>query len=162
MAANDFNLGKQSAPPPTENPISVAWFPAVAIRPFYDEYRVPAELPAAQVREHLKGAVARCMAALADTRAAALLAGHAALTDLPGDDIDGEHVYAILWRRAVYCEAKAEILKETQLVSLGAAKTQADGRTVIPAEETEHKYREFAAEALAQIATGHRIDVELL
>jgi hypothetical protein len=163
MADHDYNLGKQSAPPPAESPITLTWFPSVAIRPFYDEYRVPAELPAAHVREHLRGAAIRCCAALSDFRASAELDGYTSLAACPSPWplVDGQHPYLVLWRRAVYCEAKAEILKETQLISLSSAKAGAPD-TNRSAEETEHKYREFAQDALALIARATRTNVALL
>ena len=135
-----------------------SFWPKIATGKFYDEYRIPAELPAATVKGHLQQAVIRVRKALAEYRAAQELAGHEKLSDVPQDEIDKTGEKLLLFERAVYCEAKAEILRETVTVD---RKKDAENAAK-SAEETEEKYREFAADAMRTLVDEDRISIELL
>lgn len=153
-----YSLDKQSAPPPEENAIVLPWFPDILTAPFYAAYRVPAELPAALIREQLKGAALRCMAALGDYRVNATAAGAASMAEVAADQVDGEHAHEILFRRAVYCEAMAEILQHTEL--LMRRKDAVDQAKTAPT--TADTYRAQAQDAITQIATTNRATVALI
>lgn len=153
-----YELNKQSAPPPEEDPIVLPWFPDINIRPFYDAYRVPAELTAELIREQLKGAAVRCMAGLADYRLVAIAHGAESMAEVEADQVDGEHAHEILFRRAVYCEAMAEILQHTEL--LMRRKDATDQAKTAP--QTADTYRAQAQEALSQIANSNRASVALI
>lgn len=154
-----YELGRQSVPPPTEVPLDCgAFWPAVLVLPFYGSYRIPAEIPAAQIREHLLLAAGRVMDSLEAFETSALADGYATLADVPAREIDGQSHKVRLFMRAVYCEAKAEILKETQSVD----RTAKAENVAKSAEETEDKYREFAAAAIRQLASYNRLEVDLL
>jgi hypothetical protein len=154
-----YSLGLQSAPPPEENPVSCGSFwPAIPVTPLYDQYRIPAEIPADMVRSQLVLAALRCLDSLSEYAIAEQEAGYASLADIPAAEVDGQHALCLLWARACYCEAKAELLKATQT----ADQRKAAANQAKAGEETEDKYREFAAAALRQIAGFARIEAELI
>lgn len=137
-----------------------SFFPPVSRARFITEYRPPAELPLDTVTAHLRQAViyvGRQLDEWRNTQTAATLA------DVPAETVaevrDGETVECseliALFDRAVYCEAKAEILKETQTADRRAA-AENSAKT---GNETEEKYREFAADAISLIVGGDRVYV---
>ncbi|MEI8244362.1 MAG: head completion/stabilization protein [Lentisphaerota bacterium] len=134
------------------------FWPTISTGTFYDEYRIPAELPAATVKGHLQQAVIRVRKALAEYRAAQELAGYEKLEDVPQDEIDETGEKLLLFQRAVYCEAKAEILRET--VTVDRRKDAENAAKSAP--ETEEKYREFAQDAMRLLVDEDRISIELL
>lgn len=128
------------------------FYPPVGSRKFFELYRPPSELPPETVLAHLRQAVIAVGRQLDDWRANQTAA---TLADVPCETVDNVSELVILWERAVYCEAKAEILRETltadrRATAENAAKT---------GSETEEKYREFAADAIAQIRGEARIYV---
>jgi len=135
-----------------------SFWPVISSAKFYEVYRIPAELPESTVMDYLRQAIVRVIEALAEWKIEQTAAGYAALAAVPQDQIDGFGKLVLLWERAVYCEAKAELLKETETVERkdkaeNAAKT---------GPETEAKYREWAADALRSITGMKRISIELL
>lgn len=137
---------------------SGAFWPTVATGGFYEQYRIPPELPETMIVEQLKLAIGRVNASLKDYAAGRQADGYSVLADVPGDVIDGEPIKVSQYRRAVYCEAKAEVLKETMTVD---RKPQAENAAKT-SEETEDKFREFAAAAIRAICDYTRVEVALL
>ena len=131
------------------------FFPAVGLRKFYMQYRPPSELPEETVHEHLKMAliyVCRELLFWQQEQTAATLA------EVEAEKVNGESELVALFERAVYCEAKANILKET----LTADRRIAAENNAKTSEETEDKYREFAADAIALIAGQDRVYIGMI
>ena len=135
-----------------------AFFPKVGTDQFYREYRIPAELPSITTEGHLVQAIIRVKKALSGYRIAKIAAGHATLADVPQETVDELGEKSLLFLRAVYCEAKAEILRETITVD----RTKDAENAAKSAPETEEKYREFAQDAMRLLVDEDRISVELL
>lgn len=131
------------------------FWPDVTTGEFRDLYRIPAELPQNTVVDHLRLAAVRVRAAL---KSWASLQEAATLVEVDQEEIDGTGELVMLWRRAVYCDAKAEILRETVTVDRRAEAENA----AKSAPETEEKYREFSQDAIRQIVGMQRVTIELL
>ena len=126
------------------------FYPEIGLRKFYRQYRPPSELPAETVLEHLKTAmiyVCRELLFWQREQTAPTLAG------VNAEKVSGESELVILFERAVYCEAKANILKET----LTADRRSAAENNAKTSDETEDKYREFAADAISMIVGQDRV-----
>lgn len=128
------------------------FFPPVGSRKFFEQYRPPAELPAETVLAHLRQAVIAVGRELDAWRSAQTAA---TLERVPAETVDGVSELVTLWERAVYCEAKAEILHET----LTADRRKAAENAAKTSDETEEKYREFAADAVSLIVGESRVYV---
>lgn len=128
------------------------FFPPIESAPFFRQYRPPAELPAETVIAHLEMAVIQVGRQLDRWR---LEQTAATLAEVPAETVNGRSELLALWERAVYCEAKAEVLKET----LTADRRKAAENNAKTGEETEEKYREFSADAIALIVGDDRVHV---
>ena len=64
----------------------------------------------------------------------------------------------MLWQRAVYCEAKAEILRETVTVD---RRPEAENAAK-SGNDTEEKFREFAQDAIRAIVGIGRVSIDLI
>ncbi len=144
---------------PEERTITAGDFwPSLESKDFYDGYNIPAELTASTVIDHLRQAIIRVRRAMDDWKAEQEVLGYTALSEVPQETIDEEGELSLLWARAVFCDAKAEILKETETINRrevaeNAAKTS---------EETEEKFREFSQDAIRAIVGMDRISIELI
>ncbi|MDD5699033.1 MAG: head completion/stabilization protein [Victivallaceae bacterium] len=139
-----MDWGSDTGQPENQTIDAGAFWPAIETDPFYNRYRIPNELPIATVIDHLRLAVVSVRRAL---RVWQLEQGVPTLAEVTQEQIDGKGELALLWERAVYCEAKANLLQETKTVD---RREQAENAAKT-AEETEDKYREFAADAIAAI-----------
>lgn len=150
--------GTPGAPQAPEVLINNAFFPDVDSGDFVALYRIPSEISAAIIKHHLILAMGRVNSALNEYRTEQQALGLLALIDVPAEAIGGVHPLAALYLRAVCCEAKAELLKETETVDRRAVAENAAKTS----EETEDKLREFAQSAIRSICGLNRIGVELL
>ena len=131
------------------------FWPKIESGKFFDQYRPPSELPVDTVLDQLRQAAARVRHDLQYWRD---LQTDPTLADVEQDTIDGMPEKVMLFERAVYCEAKAELLKETQ-----TADRRPDAENVAKTgAETEDKYREFAADAVSLIVGDDRIHVGVI
>ena len=137
---------------------NVPFFPDIDTGEFNALYRVPAEIDALIIEHQLLQAMSRTNRSLATWRATQEAAGHATLAAVPCDTLGAEPELVRLYKRAVYCEAKAELLKETETVDRRPVAENA----AKAGEESEDKYREFAAGAIRAIAGLNRVGVALL
>ena len=131
------------------------FYPSISAEKFKSLYRIPAELPGAVVTEQLRLAglaVIRELRNWRETRSEETLAA------IEQETADGVGELVLAFERAVYCEAKAELLRETVTVD---RRSQAENAAK-SGEETENKYREFAADAIAAIIGARRVAVELI
>ena len=149
----------ETAAAPTSREIDCGSFwPKIVTGDFYEEYRIPGELPVATVEGHIKQAIIRVKDALNEWKLAQVSAGYAKLENVPQEQVDGGGEKLLLFNRAVFCEAKAEILRET--VTVDRRKDAENAAKSAP--DTEEKYREFAADALRALVGEDRISIELL
>ena len=131
------------------------FWPKISSRIFFEQYRPPSELPVETVLEQLRQAAVRIRLEL---KAWAARQTAASLAEVEQDTIDGEGEKILLFRRAVYCEAKAELLKET----LTADRRPDAENAAKTGGETEEKYREYAADCISLIVGGHRVYVGVI
>lgn len=134
------------------------FFPNVSTAPFVEEYRIPSDIPAETIKSHIVSAMFAINFQLREFKTEQIELGNNTLTAVPADHIGGVNEKVHLYKRAVFCEAKSEILKETQTVS----RTKDAENLAKSAEETEDKYREWAADAVRQLIGQSRVTVEVL
>lgn len=137
---------------------SEAFFPDIDTDPIYKLYRLPGELPEELIDDCLIRAIAEVNTRLQSWKEAKELDGHAALADVPAPVVNGESVNLKQYPRAVYCLAKAEILKETITVD----RKEVAENTAKTSEETEDKYREFAGKAIRYIMGKRSVGVHVI
>lgn len=153
------NLWGSSATTPANRDIDAgAFWPKVPTARFYECYRIPSELPESTVTDYLQQGIIRIRQALSAWKDKQIAAGIAAMAAVPQEAVDGTGELELLFLRAVYCEAKAELLRETATVD----RTPKADNAAKTAPETEEKYREFAADALRTITGMDRISIELI
>lgn len=102
-------IANPAAPPPAEVADVIAgdgWYPAVSIAAFRDAMRIPAAVTAPRVREALIGAMLVVTRALRRWRDASTAAS---LEDVGSQAVGGEPAAVVLWRRAVYATAAADL-----------------------------------------------------
>lgn len=131
------------------------FYPDIEMAQFQTLYRIPAEYTPDLVEHQLALAITRVNDSLAFWQIDQVESGYATLADVPAQQINGESAKVQQYRRAVFCECKAEILKEFETaerkpVAENLAKT---------GEETEDKYRTFANHAIRQMCSLRRIGV---
>lgn len=131
------------------------FWPAVSGEKFRTLYRLPAELPAAVIVEQLMLAAVNARNSLQKWRRSRT---EISLADVPQEKVGERGELALLWERAVYCLAKAELLRETLTVD---RRKEAENAAK-SGEETEAKYREFAADAISMICGVDAITCETI
>ncbi len=131
------------------------FYPALDLARFYALYRPPAELPRELVIHQLEQAIIRVRRELLIWRKQQTAA---TLADVEQDTVNGKGEKVLLWERAVFCETKAEILRET----LTMDRRSAAENNAKSGDETEEKYREFSADCIALLMGETRIDVDTL
>ncbi len=154
-------MGNWDTSTPSAEPKSFdcgTFYPAIERLDFYKVYRIPAELPVETVDDYLLQAIIRVRRALADWMAEQVALEYNSMDDVPQEQVDGKNELTLLWIRAVFCEAKAEILKETETVD----RREAAENAAKSGEQTEDKYREFAQDAIRTIVGMGRVSIELI
>lgn len=132
------------------------WYPDLSVGEFQRLYRLPAEYAEALVADHLALARLWVIRQLGDWRAAREQAGYSTLAAVPVAGLDGEAER--LWKRAVYCHAKALLLGQFLTVD-----RRPDARNSDKEEpETADRFYAWANDAVADILGRGRITVELL
>lgn len=120
------------------------FWPKIPTQEFYTAYRPPSELPDTVVKMQLINAgikVTRALRSWQESQTAAKL------EELQQPVINGSGELIHLFKRAVYCECKAELLRET----ITAAQRKEAENTAKSGNETEEKYREMSADAISLI-----------
>ena len=131
------------------------FWPALDLGKFQSEYRIPAEFAKAMVEEHIRLAMLRTNSQLKIWKAEQRAAGHNSLADVPGEMLGDTSEYQILYRRAVFCHAKALLMKQFATVNRRAGANN-DAKE---SDETEDKFMEFARDAIADFTGQSRIGV---
>ncbi|ELU12284.1 hypothetical protein CAPTEDRAFT_117503 [Capitella teleta] len=149
--------GKHPAPPEGTIQNQPFW-PEMDLREFSVNFRVPNDLTVDTTREHLIQAMTDINLRLSEFKKENLAAGYDHLMEIPADEIAGESILMILYRRAVSCRAKASICRDYPTIDRREpAENQAKS-----APETEAVYLRFADEAIRQMLNETDITVELL
>lgn len=135
------------------------FWPDIDVNHFRDARRIGGTLiPDARVVDALAAAVLIVAADLDDWSIARQAEGHDALEDVPGASVGGESGLIVLWRRAVYAYAAAD-LRETH----GAISATATGQS--RADEMDmsaEDHRRNGLHAIRAIRGTRRTAVELI
>ncbi|EPR43131.1 head completion protein [Desulfovibrio sp. X2] len=132
------------------------WYPDLAVAEFQSVYRLPAEFAEALVIDHLTLAMMWAARQLASWRAEREAEGMAALADIPYAGLSGGAV--LVWKRAVYCHAKALLLGQFATMD----RREAARNEAKEAPETADRYLAWAHDAIADLLGNGRIAVELV
>ena len=147
---------ESTRPHDAQPPIELeSFYGSLSVDKFRQLYRLPAELPGEVIREQLLLGALRICRELATWRKRR---SEARLADVEQLTVDGKGELEVFFERACFCEAKAEILRETVTIDRRA---QAENAAK-SGPETEAWYRAMAADAVAYIVKVPRIDVEII
>jgi len=132
------------------------WYPDIAVGEFQLMYRLPAEYAESLVEDHLGLARLWAVRQLQEWRAAQEMAGYLSLAEVPVAGLAGEATR--LFKRAVYCQAKALLLGQFATVERReAAKNDAK-----ESPETADRFYAWAQDAIADLCGRGRIVAELI
>lgn len=135
------------------------FWPDIDINHFRDSQRIGGTLITdVRVSSALLGAVIAVDTDLAAWRAAQEEAGHAQLADVPGPQIGTEKRAVLLWRRAVYSHATADLVETHGDVS-ATGKGQSEAGAL---DLTADDHRRNATHAIRDILGKTRTAVELI
>lgn len=155
--------GFVAAPPAAAVPVADAiagdgWWPALSIAAFRDVIRVGTMVSDARAREALLGAAITIGDALADWRAGHEAAGIVALGDVPARAIGDESRATVLWRRAVYATAAADLAEtHNDISATDQGRKSTDARATSAAD-----HRRSATAAIRDLLGQTRARVALL
>lgn len=134
------------------------WYPALSISGARDSMILPSVVTDRRIRDALRAAILSARRELKVWKAAHVAAGVAALADVDPETIDGEPVAVLLYQRAVYAFAGADLAEtHNDITATAEGKTQAEGR-VLSADE----HRRNATHAIRDLLGVTRTAVELL
>ena len=122
---------------------------------FQTNYRLPAEYEQAMVEDHLQLAMAWANQTLRKWKTEQQAAGHHSMESVPSDEIGGEKLTLIHYRRAVFCHAKALLLQQFATTD----RREAANNEAKESEETEDKFLEFSRHAITDFLGLCRIGV---
>lgn len=142
-----------SAAPNTPSPAVIpggGWFPDISVADFQRLYRLPQEYAADLVEDHLTLAAVWVQRQLAAWQTAQEAQGVARMDDAPPAPL--------LYRRAVYCHAKALLLGQFATVE----RREAARNDAKESPETAAMFYAWAHDAIADLLGRGRIDVVLV
>jgi hypothetical protein len=150
-------------PAPAPVPVTAidtgGWFPAIDPALFRQEQRVDASaITDPRVRQALVAAIIRVGRDLREWRDEQVAAGFTSLDLVPADRVDGLSELAILYRRAVFTAAKAEIVERYVDVDL----TGRGERSAEQLDPTVAELRRDSVHAVREILDVGRMTVELI
>ncbi|HYD23834.1 MAG TPA: head completion/stabilization protein [Croceibacterium sp.] len=146
------------APDPLDQVAGDAFWPALSIAEFRDAMAIAKSVADTRVRDALRGGMAHVRRELRAWKAGHVAAGAATLGDVDDEEIDGEGAAELLYRRAVFCVAAADIA-ETH----GEVSATIDGRDRIAEERVAAgELRRNATHAIRDILGVTRTSVELI
>ncbi len=135
------------------------FWPDVDINHFRDTQRIGGtSIPEARVADALMGAVLSVDGDLADWRATQEAEGYAALGEVPSATIGAETRLSLLWRRAVYAYATADLVETHQDVT-ATGKGQSAGSDM---DFRADDHRRNAIHAIRDILGQRRNTAELI
>lgn len=134
------------------------WLPGVDPAQVKSDQRVPASVADERLREAIIAAMITIGNQLARWQLGKLLNGHATLAQVPSPTIAGESRLVLLYRRAIGCEAKAELIERNRDVDItGAGDRRADAL-----DPSVGELRRDAIHAVRDMLGRGRTDVELI
>ena len=134
------------------------FWPALDLAVLIDDYRTPGDLPQTSVERQLMFAMVVVNSRLEAYRAEQQAAGYETLEDVPAETVGGISIQMELYTRAVFCTAKASILRDWPSIDR-RSEAENQART---SEETEDRYLEFADQAICQFTGRTFVNVEAL
>jgi hypothetical protein len=147
--------GGSTAPYPITND---GWFPDLDGTHMRDSLRLDGSITDARLEVAAVNAVIEVNRELADYQAQRQAEGHAALANVPAQQIQGESQLLHLYRRAIYCSAGAELAERYRDYSAtGDGAERAEALTPTPDE-----YRRDARWAIRSILGRVHTTVELI
>jgi hypothetical protein len=155
--------GFVAAPPAAAAPVADAiagdgWWPALSIVAFREATRLGTMVTDLRAREALLGAAITVGDALAAWRAGHEAAGVESLEDVPGRAIGGETRATVLWRRAVYATAAADLAEtHNDISATDQGRKTNDARATSAAD-----HRRSATAAIRDLLGTSRARVALL
>lgn len=135
--------------------VNDGWWPDLDLGDFQKRYRLPVEFSSEMVTENIQLGMLRVNDQLREWRDEQLASS---LAEVPGDSLGDQSRFQILYSRAVFCHAKALLLKQFATVNRrDAAKHEG-----LESEESEEKFLEFSRDAIADFLNLPRIGVHEL
>ncbi|AMO56563.1 hypothetical protein GZ77_03855 [Endozoicomonas montiporae] len=122
---------------------------------FQKNYRLPAEYELGMVEDNLQLGMASVNHTLRKWKAEQQEAGHDSMDSVPSDQIGGDKLTLIYYRRAVFCHAKALLLQQFATTD----RREAANNEAKESEETEDKFLEFSRHAITDFLGLCRIGV---
>lgn len=149
-----------SAPAPTPDDLVAgdAFWPDVSLATFRDSARIVTQVTDARARDALRGGMLSVRRELSAWQLMAVLAGADRLADVHDAEVDGEAALVILYRRAVFAYAAAD-LAEThgEISATGEGRDRAE-EIAVSADD----HRRNATHAIRDILGTTRTAVELI
>ena len=134
------------------------WFPDLSLSSLRLAGRIDGTVPADRLRELAKAAALAVNARLREFRAGYEGAGYASLAAVPSSRIDGESRLLALYRRAVACLLKADVIERYRDFD----STDSGQRRAEDQEPTADTWRRNASWAVSDITGQTRTVVELI
>jgi len=148
-----------AATPPGSKLECGPFWPDIDINHFRDSQRIGGTLiPDNRVKDALLGAVIAAEADLGAWRAAREEGGHTSLADVPSAQIGGTSRIVLLWRRAVYALATADLVETHRDVTASGTAQTALGEL----DQRADDHRRNAIHAIRDIQGKARTAVELI
>ncbi|MCL2656152.1 MAG: head completion/stabilization protein [Betaproteobacteria bacterium] len=155
-------IAAQPAPDPAAEAAirNAAFWPDIDPADCREHLRIDGTVTAARLRGALIEAIAHVNDQLNAWRREQMNAGHAALDQVPADNIDGRSALCVRYVRAVYCTAAAQITE--RLRHFDATGKAATLHTQERIDATAEDYRREAQWALRDIRGQHRALIDLV
>lgn len=148
-------------PVETDAPAPIAhdgWYPGVDPAQVKADQRVPASVTPERLREAIVAAMVTIGNQLGAWQRARQVEGRATLADVPASTIAGESRLVLLYRRAIGCEAKAELIERHRDLDI----TGAGDRRSDALDPAIGELRRAAIHAVRDMLGRGRTDIELI
>lgn len=107
------------------------FYPGVSVAEFQDAMRIPSAVSAVRAREALRGAMLTVRRELRGWKSAQVAGGTASLADVADEMVDGKPAAVLLYRRAVFAHAAADLADtHNDISATGDGKDRLEGRAV--------------------------------
>lgn len=148
--------------PAVEDPADLvagdAFWPGLSISGFQAEMRIPEEVDPSRLRAALRGGMLQIRGELRSWKAGHVLAGVATLTAVDSEEIDGEPAVELLYRRAVFHAAAAELAEtHSDIAATGDGQERNEAR-----RDAAGELRRLATLAVRDMLGVTRTSVELI
>jgi len=155
--------GLVSAPPPNDDEdldtvLGDAFWPALSIEQARKVLRIPETVALERVRDSLYGGVIATRAQLVDWKAGHVADGRESLADVTSETVGGESIAEVLYRRAVFAFAGADLAETHHDLSATNDGTERAGDRALAADD----HRRNAIHAVRDLLGVTRTAVELI